>query len=100
MKYDGANTSWNSKESFSFMQTKLFLSFNYIPRKKLSINGKHNIYQQFTPSVSMHTTKYNPERLIIVPKQGDEILRPECRLTLEGWLRTDGIGLTDTEPIF
>lgn len=63
---------------------KLNCFFNYVPRKKLSINGKHNIYQQFTPSVSMHTTKYNPERLIIVPKQDDEVVRPECRLTLEG----------------
>lgn len=66
------------------MQTKPFLSFNYVSRKKWSINGKHNVYQQFTPSVTRHATKYNPERFIIVPKQDDEVLHPECRLTLEG----------------
>lgn len=66
------------------MQTKLFLSFNYVSRKKLSINGKHIVYQQFTPSVTMYTTKYKPERFTIVPKQDEEVLQPECRLTLEG----------------
>lgn len=66
------------------MQTKPFLSFNYVSRKKLSINGRHNVYQQFIPSVTMHTTKDNPERFIIMPKQDDEALHPECRLTLEG----------------
>lgn len=47
----------------------------------------------------MYTTKYNSERFIIVPKQEDEGLHPEWRLMLEGWLRTNGMGLTDTEPI-
>lgn len=44
-----------------------------------SINGKL-VYQQVTPSV---TTKYNPERFTIVPKQDDGVPHPECRLTLQ-----------------
>lgn len=88
--------SWNSKESIFSKQTNL--SFNYISRKKLSITAKH-ICQQFTPSVTMYATNYNPERFMIVPKQDDEVLYPECRLMLEGWLRTYGISLIDTEPL-
>lgn len=57
------------------MPMKLFFSsFNYVSRKKLSINGKHNVYQHCTPSVTMYIhTKYNPERFLIVPKQEDEV---------------------------
>ena len=97
MKCDHDDMSWNSKESFFFMQTKL--SINYVSRKKLNINGKLNVYQQFTPSVTMLTTKCNPERFTIVTKQDDELLHRECSLTLEGWLKTNGIGLIDTEPL-
>ena len=64
------------------MQTKL--SINYVSRKKLNINGKLNVYQQVTPSVTMRTTKCNPERFTIVTKQDDELLHRECSLTLEG----------------
>lgn len=92
--------NWNSKETFFFTQTNGFFPFNYVSRKKLSINGKHKVYQQSTPSVTMYTTEYNSERFIIVPKQEDEGLHLEWRLMLEGWLRTNGIGLTDTESIF
>ena len=76
-----------------------FLSINYFSRKKLNINGKLNVYQQFTPSVTMHTTKCKPERFTIVTKQDHELLHLECSLTSEGWLRTNGVGLIDTEPL-
>lgn len=69
-----------------------FLSINYVSRKKLNINGKLNVS-------TVLTTKCNPERFTIVTKQDDELLHRECSLTLEGWLRTNGIGLIDTEPL-
>lgn len=49
----------------------------------MCVNTQHNVYQQFTPLVTMYTTKYNPERFITVSKQDDEVLHSECRLTLE-----------------
>lgn len=90
------------KKAFSLYKLKCFLfsPFNYVSRKKLSINGKNNIYQQFALSVTMNATKFNSERFIIVPKQEDEGLHLQWRLTREEWLRANGIGLTDTEPIF
>lgn len=69
-----------------------FLSINYVSRKKLNINGKLNVS-------TVLTTKCNPERFTIVTKQDVELLHRECSLTLEGWLRTNGIGLIDTEPL-
>lgn len=37
-------------------------------------------------------------RFIIVPKQDDEGVHPECRLTWAGWLRTNGLSLMATAP--
>lgn len=55
---------------------------------------KYNVYQQCPSSVTTYTPECHPEWFMIVPRQGDTVLHPECglinvgRMTQDSWHRS------------